>query len=71
MKITAPDLLELGVVDRIVEEPPGGAHQDPLAAAKLVDAAMSDALAELLQMTPDELVEQRYARFRKMGAFVA
>jgi acetyl-CoA carboxylase carboxyl transferase subunit alpha len=71
MRMTAPDLLELGVVDRIVEEPPGGAHQDPRAAAKLVDAALSDSLAELLQLTPDELVEQRYQRFRALGAYVA
>jgi acetyl-CoA carboxylase carboxyl transferase subunit alpha len=71
MRMTAPDLLELGIVDRVVEEPPGGAHQDPRAAAKLVDAALSDALAELLQLTPDELVEHRYKRFRAMGAFVA
>src|SRR6202142_3266123 len=71
MRMTAPDLLELGIVDRVVEEPPGGAHQDPRAAAKILDAALSDALAELLQLTPDELVEQRYRRFRAMGAFVA
>jgi len=71
MKITAPDLLELGVVDRVVDEPAGGAHQDPRAAAKLVDAALTDALATLLQMTPDDLVEQRYKRFRAIGAYVA
>jgi acetyl-CoA carboxylase carboxyl transferase subunit alpha len=71
MRMTAPDLLELGIVDRVIEEPPGGAHQDPRAAARILDAAMSDALAELLQLTPDELVEQRYQRFRAMGAFVA
>jgi acetyl-CoA carboxylase carboxyl transferase subunit alpha len=71
MKMTAPDLLQLGVVDRVVEEPPGGAHQDPAAAAKILDGALSDALGELLQMTPDELVEQRYARFRRLGAFIA
>jgi acetyl-CoA carboxylase carboxyl transferase subunit alpha len=71
MRMTAPDLLELGIVDRVVEEPPGGAHQDARSAAKILDAALSDALAELLQLTPDELVEQRYQRFRAMGAFVA
>jgi acetyl-CoA carboxylase carboxyl transferase subunit alpha len=71
MRMTAPDLLEIGVVDRIVEEPPGAAHQDPRAAAKLLDLALNDALSELLQLTPDELVEQRYQRFRAMGAFVA
>jgi acetyl-CoA carboxylase carboxyl transferase subunit alpha len=71
MRMTAPDLLELGIVDGIVEEPPGGAHHDARAAAKLLDGALSDALSELLQMTPDDLVEQRYRRFRSMGAFVA
>ena len=71
MRMTAPDFLELGIVDRVVDEPPGGAHQDPRGAAKLLDLALSDALAELLQLTPDELVEQRYQRFRAMGAFVA
>jgi len=71
MRMTAPDLVELGIVDRMVEEPPGGAHQDPRAAARLLDAALTDALGELLQLTPDELVEQRYQRFRAIGAFVA
>jgi acetyl-CoA carboxylase carboxyl transferase subunit alpha len=71
MRMTAPDLLDLRIVDRVVEEPPGGAHQDPRGAAKLLDAAMSEALSELLQLTPDELVEQRYQRFRAMGAFIA
>jgi acetyl-CoA carboxylase carboxyl transferase subunit alpha len=71
MRMTAPDLLQLGVVDRVVEEPAGGAHQDPQAAARLLDAALSESLADLLRMTPDELVDQRYARFRAIGAFVA
>jgi acetyl-CoA carboxylase carboxyl transferase subunit alpha len=71
MKMTAPDLLSLKIVDRIVDEPPGGAHQDPYAAAKLVEAAIADALAELLKMTPDELADDRYRRFRALGAFVA
>jgi acetyl-CoA carboxylase carboxyl transferase subunit alpha len=71
MRITAPDLLRLKIVDRIVEEPAGGAHQDIAAAAKLVDAALSAALHELLRASPDELVEQRYERFRGLGAFVA
>ena len=71
MRMTAPDLLELGIVDRVVEEPPGGAHQDPRAAARMLDLALGDGLAQLLQLTPDELVEHRYQRFRAMGAFVA
>jgi acetyl-CoA carboxylase carboxyl transferase subunit alpha len=71
MRMTAPDLLRLKVVDRIVEEPAGGAHQDASASARLVDAALSEALAELSRMSPEELVEQRYARFRGLGAFIA
>ena len=69
LRMTAPELLELGVVDRVVEEPAGGAHQDPLAAARLVDQALSAALGELLKQTPTELVEHRYRRFRALGAF--
>ncbi len=71
MKMTAPDLLNLGVVDNIIEEPAGGAHQDPEAAARLVDRAISESLRELLEMTPAELADDRYRRFRRMGAFVA
>jgi acetyl-CoA carboxylase carboxyl transferase subunit alpha len=71
MKMTAPDLLRLKVVDRIVDEPAGGAHQDPDAAARLVAKAIADALRGLLRMTPDELADDRYARFRAIGAFLA
>jgi len=71
MKMTAPDLLKLGVVDLIVEEPAGGAHQDAAAAAKQVDAALQSTLRELLRLTPDDLVDDRYKRFRAIGAFVA
>src|SRR5581483_10918160 len=66
LKMTAPDLLDLRVVDRIVEEPPGGAHQDLDLAAKLVGAALEQSLRELLQMTPDELSDDRYKRFRAL-----
>jgi acetyl-CoA carboxylase carboxyl transferase subunit alpha len=71
LRITAPELLDLKIVDRVVEEPAGGAHQDPAVAARLVDAALNDALGELLQRTPDELVRDRYDRFRALGAYVA
>jgi acetyl-CoA carboxylase carboxyl transferase subunit alpha len=71
LKMTAPDLLRLGVVDGIVEEPAGGAHHDFDAAAKLVGAAIEDALASLEPMGAEDLIEDRYKRFRKMGAFVA
>ncbi|MBX3185384.1 MAG: acetyl-CoA carboxylase carboxyltransferase subunit alpha [Labilithrix sp.] len=71
LRITAPELVALKIVDRLVEEPAGGAHQDPEGAARSVDAALSETLAELLQKTPDELVRDRYDRFRALGAFVA
>jgi acetyl-CoA carboxylase carboxyl transferase subunit alpha len=73
MKMTAPDLLRLGVVDRVVEEPAGGAHQDHDQAARLVGAAIIRALGELDATGggPDDLVEARYRRFRAMGATVA
>jgi acetyl-CoA carboxylase carboxyl transferase subunit alpha len=72
MKMTAPDLLRLGVVDRVVEEPTGGAHQDHDGAARLVEAAIVHALGELDAIGGgDELVDSRYRRFRAIGAMVA
>jgi len=71
LKITAPNLLELGVADAIVDEPPGGAHQDHDAAARLVDRALLEHLTALSDLNPDELREDRYQRFRRLGAFVA
>jgi acetyl-CoA carboxylase carboxyl transferase subunit alpha len=71
MKMTAPDLLRLGVVDRVVDEPAGGAHQDPDAAARMVETAIAETLRDLDALDPGELVEDRYKRFRKMGAYLA
>ncbi len=69
LRITAPDLTELGCVDEIVPEPPGGAHLDHDAAAKLVDAALQKNLAELKGLPPKELVAARYEKFRKMALY--
>lgn len=71
MKMTAPDLLRLKVVDGIIDEPAGGAHQDVAATARAIDLVTSEALTSLLRLTPTELVDDRYARFRQLGAFVA
>ncbi len=71
LKMTAPDLLRLNVVDRVLEEPAGGAHQDPDAAARAVESALADALGTLRRMGPGELADDRYKRFRKLGAYVA
>ena len=57
-----------GVVDQIVEEPPGGAHQDWDAAARRLDNALREALASLEGLSEDELVDDRYRRFRSLGA---
>ncbi len=69
LRITAPDLLELGIVDEVVHEPPGGAHQDQVAAARAVGDAIAGALADLHKLSPSELAEHRYARFRALGTF--
>jgi acetyl-CoA carboxylase carboxyl transferase subunit alpha len=67
LKITAPDMVALGLVDDIIPEPAGGAHNDYDAAAALVDQALSIALARSLTMTVPERLEARYQKFRKMG----
>ena len=69
MRLTAPDLLELGVVDEIVPEPLGGAHADPNEACRAVGEALARNLEELEGKSPDELLEHRYERFRVLGAF--
>ncbi|MCZ7650818.1 MAG: acetyl-CoA carboxylase carboxyltransferase subunit alpha [Thermoanaerobaculia bacterium] len=70
MRITAPDLLRLGVVDAIVPEPPGGAHADPQEAAARVGEAISKALRELVRLDPERLVAERRKRFRTLGFFL-
>jgi acetyl-CoA carboxylase carboxyl transferase subunit alpha len=68
LKITAPDLLALGLIDSIVPEPLGGAHNDYDAACALVDQALSAALADLSTMTVDARLHGRYEKFRRMGS---
>jgi acetyl-CoA carboxylase carboxyl transferase subunit alpha len=67
LKITAPDLAELGLIDGIIKEPPGGAHLDYDAAAALVDEAIQVHLAVLSALPPAERLDARYAKFRAMG----
>ena len=69
LKITAPDLLRLGVIDRVVDEPAGGAHQDHDAAARFVEEAIAGALVELDSLPKEAVVEDRYQRFRRIGAY--
>ena len=67
MKITAPDLLELDVVDEIIPEPLGGAHTDHAEIARRVGDRVEEALIELEALSASELVEQRLQRFRPLG----
>jgi acetyl-CoA carboxylase carboxyl transferase subunit alpha len=67
LKVTAADLLELGIIDEIVPEPPGGAHQDPKAAAARVDEVLVRHLRELRDLDVPTLLDRRYAKFRSMG----
>lgn len=69
LRLTARDLLELKLIDEIVAEPGGGAHEDHDRAAALLGEALRKALGELEGLSPRELVEQRYAKFRQMGNF--
>jgi acetyl-CoA carboxylase carboxyl transferase subunit alpha len=69
MRITAPDLLKLGVIDGIVPEPPGGAHRNWEEAAENIRRPLRDALWELRSRTAEELVGERYEKFRKIGVF--
>nr|HEX4319188.1 acetyl-CoA carboxylase carboxyltransferase subunit alpha [Kofleriaceae bacterium] len=70
LKLTAPDLLQLGVCDEIIPEASGGAHRNAAVTAAKLRAAIKRHLSELVALPPAELVEQRYQKFRKMGAFV-
>jgi acetyl-CoA carboxylase carboxyl transferase subunit alpha len=69
LKITASDLLRLGLVDGIIPEPPGGAHEDYDTAAQILKQALLPAIEELKAMSPDALVADRVAKFRRMGNF--
>ncbi len=68
LKITAPDLIARGIVDGVVDEPLGGAHQDPDAAAAAVDRAVGAALAEVAAFDGPTRLQLRYERFRRLGA---
>jgi acetyl-CoA carboxylase carboxyl transferase subunit alpha len=67
LKLTAGDALELGVIDGIIKEPPVAAHRDPQAAAKELRAAVAGAFAELDPLSEEQLLTQRYDKFRRMA----
>src|SRR5690348_2186014 len=67
--LTAPRLKELGLVDKIVREPTGGAHRNPKAMARRLKAVLLNEIETLEQLSMSELLEQRYQRLRRYGAF--
>ncbi|MEZ6162970.1 MAG: acetyl-CoA carboxylase carboxyltransferase subunit alpha [Phycisphaerales bacterium] len=69
LHLTARDNMKLGIVDDVIEEPLGGAHRSPEKTAENLQAWVTAQLDELEQLTPDELVDARYARFRRLGEF--
>jgi acetyl-CoA carboxylase carboxyl transferase subunit alpha len=69
LKITATDLKQFGIIDEIIPEPEGGAHTDPDAASRLLDAVLERQLLMLSEQPQKSLLDARYEKFRKMGQF--
>lgn len=69
MKITAPDLKAMDIVDEVVPEVKGGAHRDVRRQAEMIDEILKQSLMELKKMTAEELIEHRYLKYKKIGQF--
>jgi len=69
LKLTAKDLLNLGIIDEIISEPLGGAHRDPEKAAKNLGETLKRNLDDLIKIPKDRLLQLRYEKFRKMGVY--
>ncbi|WP_144462609.1 acetyl-CoA carboxylase carboxyl transferase subunit alpha [Siminovitchia fortis] len=69
LKITAPDLKNLGIIDEIIPEVRGGAHRDVEKQAEAIDKVLKTALQELIRTEPDALIKDRYEKFKKMGKY--
>jgi len=70
LNLTAQDLLGLGIIDEIIPEPLGGAHQDYAGSASNLKKALKSNLEELAKLSGSELIEKRYSKYRKMGKFL-
>jgi acetyl-CoA carboxylase carboxyl transferase subunit alpha len=70
LRITAPDLFELRVIDEIIPEPAGGGHADHEATAAAVQQTLLKQLDELRRLKPDKLVRRRREKFMRMGQFL-
>ena len=71
LRLTAEDLLKLGLIDGIIPEPAGGAHEDFDGSAAALRASLKQSLKDLGALNPEQLVQQRYDKFRQMGNFFA
>jgi acetyl-CoA carboxylase carboxyl transferase subunit alpha len=69
LRLTAPDLLEQKIIDRIVPEPPGGAHRNPQQAATILKDTLIEELRVLKKLKPEKLIERRIEKFSVMGAW--
>ncbi|HUH40850.1 MAG TPA: carboxyl transferase domain-containing protein, partial [Castellaniella sp.] len=69
LAITAPRLKDLGLIDRVVNEPVGGAHRDPATMARQLHRALADALRQLSGLSPEELLHQRHERIAAYGRY--
>jgi acetyl-CoA carboxylase carboxyl transferase subunit alpha len=70
LKLTAQDLLQIGVIDYVIPEPPGGAHLDHRQMAARLDEGLTKSLATLKGLSTKELIDRRYKKFRTMGEFI-
>ena len=69
LKLTAPDLLEMGIIDGVIKEPLAGAHRDYDAAANAVKKQLLNSLSSLSKQNPEKLIEQRIAKYSAMGRY--
>ena len=70
LKLTAPDLFEQKIIDRIIAEPLGGAHKDHQEAAGILKTALVEELQQLVKIKPEKLIDTRLEKFGKMGAYI-
>jgi len=69
LKLTADHMLEFGLIDEIIKEPLGGAHNDPEKMAKILKAHIKKEVATLMELTPDKRIKNRINKYGKMGVY--
>jgi len=70
LKLTAPDVVKLGVADQIIEEPLGGSHNNWEDTASIMKKNLLETINQLVKKDQDTLIQDRYAKFRKIGSFI-